>query len=603
MIQGSLMQNYNLLFKALSLLLLQVFSPIYAEKPNVLLILTDDQGYGDLSIHGNQHIKTPHLDALGRQSIRFDRFFVNSVCAPSRASILTGRYALRTGVFSVTRNGETIKPSEVTLGEAFKSAHYTTSFIGKWHSGSQYPSTPPGQGFDEFFGFTGGHINNYFDTTLLRGSKKEKTEGYITDVLTDEAIRFISDHRDQPFFCHLSYNAPHSPYQVPDEYFNRFDESKYKATVASHLGMCENIDHNVGRLLDTLDQKGLRENTIVLFLTDNGGTAGRRLYNAGMKGGKTSTDEGGSRVPLFVSWPKANWKPRVIEKLSAHIDLFPTLMDLCDIKAPKGPKLDGISLVPLLNGQEESWPDRTLFLHNGIDEKNRYPGAVRTERYRLNCSIPGPQSGSAAKNLDDKVRPWQLYDMHKDPGQKNNLAAKMPEKVSELSRLYETWVDNVSSEGRNRRALPVGYAEHNPVAIHASQSYFDQPIRYESGRGFANDWLTDWNTIEPKIWFDVDVVQDGTYEISLEYGSTFDKIELEASCQDSKCSNSVPKALAPEVKLPHRSKSVCRNRKWGVQPLGTLNLKKGKHKIELQATDFEGEGKVDFKSLILKRQT
>lgn len=590
----------NLIF--IYTLLALACSNLHADKPNVLLILTDDQGYGDLSIHGNPHIKTPHLDELGRQSVRFDRFFVNSVCAPSRASILTGRYALRTGVFSVTRNGETIKPSEVTLGEAFKSANYATSFIGKWHNGSQYPSTPIGQGFEHFFGFTGGHINNYFDATLLNGTEKVKTKGYITDVLTDEAIRFIDNHRNQPFFCHLSYNAPHSPYQVPDPYFDRFDKSKYKATVAAHLAMCENIDHNVGRLLQTLERKGLRENTIVLFLTDNGGTAGKRLYNAGMKGGKTSTDEGGSRVPLFMSWPKAGWQPRVIEKLSAHIDLYPTLLDLCSIQAPKGPKLDGISLVPLLNNQQDTWPDRTLFLHNGIDEKNRYPGAVRTERYRLNCSIPGPQSGSAAKNLDDKVRAWELYDIQKDPGQKNNLAKKMPEKVSELSRLYETWVDDISSEGRARRSLPVGYQEHNPVSLHASQAYFEQPIRYEV-RGFANDWLTDWQDKEPKIWFDVEVVQDGTYEVFLEYGSSFNKIELEASCKSSKCSNTIPKALAPEIKLPHRTKSFFRNRKWEVQPLGTLNLSKGKSKIELQAKAFEGEGKVDFKALILKRQT
>ena len=311
----------------------------YSEQnqPNVLLILTDDQGYGDLSLHGNPHLETPHLDALGRKSVRFDRFYVNSVCAPSRASILTGRYAVRTGVFSVTRNGEAIKPSEVTLGEAFKSSNYSTSFIGKWHSGTQYPCTPIGQGFDEFFGFTGGHINNYFDATLLRGAEPVKTKGYITDVLTDEAIGFISKKHKQPFFCHVSYNAPHSPYQVPDKYFDKYKQLKLKDKLAATWGMCESIDDNVGRLLKALEEQGLTENTIVLFLTDNGGVEGARFFNAGMKGRKTSTFEGGSRVPLFFHWPKAKWKPKVVEKLTAHIDLFPTLMDLCEITPPKGP--------------------------------------------------------------------------------------------------------------------------------------------------------------------------------------------------------------------------------------------------------------------------
>jgi arylsulfatase A len=576
----------------------------YSEtKPNVLLILTDDQGYGDLSLHGNPHLDTPHLDKLGRSSVRFDRFFVNSVCAPSRASILTGRYAVRTGVFSVTRNGEAIKPSEVTLGEAFKSADYQTAYFGKWHNGSQYPSTPIGQGFDEFLGFTAGHINNYFDAELLRGSQPVKTKGYITDVLTDEAINYMKD-QSEPFFCYLSYNAPHGPYQVPDSYYDKFNKKGFSPSVAGTWAMCENIDDNIGKLMYFLEKKELINNTIVLFLTDNGATSPKKIYNAGMKGGKTSTYEGGSRVPLFVHWPKANWGTHIVEELTAHIDLFPTLMDLCGIQAPKGPQLDGISLRPLLEGSKASWPERILYTHNGIDEKNKYPGAVRTKRYRLSCLLPGPNAGSAAKNLDHKVKPWELYDIIKDPGQKKNLAKKMPEKVLELSRLYDTWIEETFSDGRSRMPLPVGYAEHNPVSLHASQSYFDKSIRYESGRGFAHDWLTGWTNPDSTIWFDVHVVQEGNYEISLDYACLKSNagVELKVSSQDSFCKAKVKAALSPEIELPHRDsrgKATYRDRAWGQMKIGNLKLSKGRAQIKIEANQMVGDAVIDFKALNL----
>ena len=193
-----------------------------AAAPNVLLVMTDDQGYGDFSLHGNPHLRTPQIDALASQGVRFDRFFVNSFCAPTRAALLTGRWPLRTGCHGVTHNREAMRAEEVTLAEALRGAGYRTGCIGKWHNGKQFPLTPQGQGFDEFFGFTGGHWNDYFDATLLRGARPEPTHGYITDVLTAEAMRFISASKGAPFFCYVAYNAPHSPFQVPDAYFERF---------------------------------------------------------------------------------------------------------------------------------------------------------------------------------------------------------------------------------------------------------------------------------------------------------------------------------------------------------------------------------------------
>lgn len=490
----------------------------HAASPNVLLIITDDQGYGDFSIHGNPHVSTPHIDKLGHESVRFDRFFVNSFCAPTRAALLTGRWPVRTGVHGVTHNKEAMRPSEVTIAEALKSGGYRTACIGKWHNGEQFPFTPQGQGFDEVFGFNNGHWNNYFDAVLLRGSKPEQTKGYITDVLTDEAIKFITASKSQPFFCYLAYNAPHSPYQVPDAYFDKFKAKGFEDNVAAFYGMCENLDANVGRLLAHLETQRIAENTVVLFLTDNGGTAGVKIYNAGMRGGKTSVHEGGTRVPLFMRWPAAKWRPQVVKPIVSHIDVLPTLLDLCGVTKPEGPKVDGITLRPLLEGRE-IWPERTLFTHNPIDETNKFPGAVRTQKYRLVKEIKGAGGGSKAKANDASALPWQLYDMESDPAQEKDIANAHPDIVTDLSARYDAWFADISHDGLHRYPLPIGHTEHNPVELHAPQAYYDKPLKFACGPGFANDWLTNWTDAKAKVWFEVEVATEGDYEIALAYAA------------------------------------------------------------------------------------
>ena len=577
-------------------------STVSQEKPNILFIITDDQGYGDLSIHGNPNLETPNIDGIGRQAVRFDRFYVSSVCAPSRASILTGRYNLRTGTHGVTNNREAMKPGEVTLAEALKTGGYYSACIGKWHNGIQYPYNPTGQGFDEFIGFTGGHINNYFDAELIRGTKPEKTSGYITDVLTDEAIKFIENNKNKPFFCYLSYNAPHGPFQVPDKYFDKFREKGFDEVPSAIYGMCENIDENIGRLLDKVHQLGISDNTLVVFLTDNGGIGTTSIFNAGMKGGKTSVHEGGSRVPLFMHWPAAKWDPHVVKTITAHIDLYPTLLDLCGIIPPPGPAIDGISLRPLLEGSIDSFPDRTLFLHNPIDETNRYPGAVRNQKYRMVRKTPGPQAGSAAKNNDANALPWELYDMENDPGEKNDIAGNNPDLVKSLSSQYENWVNDISSEGLDRFALPVGYDENDPVLLHASQAYFSAPVRYESGRGFANDWLTGWSGIEGKIWFEIDVVKAGKYSLEIAYvcppedaGSV-----VKVSADGVSVETIVDPAPIVPVPLAHRDgNSSYKNRKWATLNAGIVELPAGKQNLLLEAKSMKREMIMDFKHLSL----
>ena len=574
-----------------------------AAPPNVLLIITDDQGYGDFSIHGNTHLQTPHIDKLARDGVQFERFYVNSFCAPTRAALLTGRWPLRTGCHGVTHNREAIRPSEVTMAEALKGGGYRSACIGKWHNGEQYPFTPAGQGFDDVFGFNNGHWNNYFDATLLRGTEPEPTKGYISDVLTDEAMKFINAHQKQPFFCYLAFNAPHSPYQVPDKYFDKFKAKGFEDNVAAFYGMCENIDDNVGRLLAQLDELQLAENTIVLFLTDNGGTAGVKIYNAGMRGGKVSVHEGGSRVPLFMRWPAAKWTPHVVTPIVSHIDLFPTLIDLCGVTAPNGPKLDGVSLRPLLEGKD-GWPERTLFTHNPIDETNKYPGAVRTQRYRLVREIKGPAGGSKAKANDDSATPWQLYDMKADPGEKDDIATANPDIVKRLAAKYDAWFTDISSEGLQRFPLPVGHTAHNPVELHAPQAYYDAPLEFANGPGFANDWLTNWTDAKAKVWFEVDVVTEGEYDVELAYDCpTADAGSIiRLSAGSSVMEAAVKAAPIKDVELPHRDevgKARYRNREWANLKLGTLNLKRGPARLTLEALSVPGAQVMDFKHLKL----
>ena len=575
-----------------------------ADKPNIIVILADDQGYADLGINGNPYVSTPYIDSLATDGARFYRFFVNSFCAPTRAALLTGRYPVRCGVWGVTHNHEAMRPSEVTLAEAFGAAGYRTACIGKWHNGEQYPFTPTGQGFDLFFGFHNGHINNYFNTTLLRGSQPEPTTGYITDVLTDEADRFIREDSAEPFFCYLAYNAPHSPYQVPDDYYERFRAKGFDESVSAFWGMCENIDDNVGRLLYTLESTGLADNTIVIFLTDNGGTAGVKIFNAGMRGGKTSVHEGGCRVPLHIRWPGRISPGIAVTQIASHIDVFPTLLQLAGIAAPEGPPVDGTSLVPLLTKAKEVWPDRMLFTHNPISQTNRYPGAVRTEQFRLVREIKGAQGGSSARDGDASVGAWQLYDMLADPAETQDIASQYPDAVQELSQRYEQWVDDTRAEPLQQFSIPVGYEQERPVWLFAPQAIVEAPLRYANGPGFAHDWLTNWTDPNSTITFDIEVKKAGKYHIDLQYGCDLKDAGATVSVTVAGQTNSVKvvAAPAPEISLPHRDqrgRGRYRNREWSLLPVGSFELPLGRQPLILNARPLSNQAVMDLKAVRL----
>jgi len=346
----------------------------------------------------------------------------------------------------------------------------------------------------------------------------------------------------------------------------------------------------------------------VLFLTDNGGTAGVKIYNAGMRGGKTSMHEGGTRVPLFMRWPMAKWRPHVVKPIVSHIDLFPTLLDLCGVKPPAGPKLDGISLRPLLESAGASaWPERVLFTHNPIDETNKFPGAVRTQRHRLVREIKGPGGGSKAKANDASAAAWQLYDMETDPGEEKNIAKDRPDLVEKLAKLYDAWFADISRDGLQRFPLPVGHTGHNPVELHAPQAYFDKPLQFANGPGFANDWLTGWTDAKAKVWFDLDITATGDYAIELAFAcppaDAGSKLRLTVAGESLEAV--VPAAPAPEIPLPHRDaigRERYRDREWATLELGTLKLPQGPARLTLEALSKPGATVIDFKHVKLQRQ-
>ncbi len=476
-----------------------------AAKPNVILIMTDDQGYGDLACLGNSIIKTPGLDALYGESVRLSDFHVDPCCSPTRAALLTGRYSTRAGVWHTVCGRSLLAKDEVTMANVFASAGYRTGIFGKWHLGDNYPFRPQDRGFQEVLVHGAGGVgnspdywgNDYFDDTYFHNGRPETFKGYCTDVWFNEAMTFIRANRGRPFFCYVPTNVPHGPYRVPEKYAAPY-KGKAPAKMANFYGMITNFDENLMRLERELKDLGLRENTILVFLTDNGTAAGVRLdrsghvtegFNAGMRGAKIWEYEGGHRVPCFIRWPAGGiGGGRNVEPLTAHFDLLPTLIDLCGLKQPAGVKMDGASLAPLLRGADRNRPKRTLFVHNQrVDHPVKWKNCqVMTDRWRL-------------------VNGGELYDIKADPGQRKNVAEAHPEVVQQLRKAYETWWADISTHFAAYPASIIGSDKANPTAL----------------------WTHDWHG--PQLWHQsqvkggpdrngfwaIEVARDGRYEIEL----------------------------------------------------------------------------------------
>lgn len=558
-------------------------------KPNVLVILADDQGWGDLSVNGNTNLATPHVDSLASAGAMFDRFYVCPVCSPTRSEFLTGRYHPRSGVFNVSTGGERMSLAEKTIADTFKAAGYATGAFGKWHNGMQYPYHPRGRGFDEFYGFCSGHWGDYFDAPLEHNGRLVTGTGYIIDDLAEHAMRFMEQHRKQPFFCYVPFNSPHTPAQVPDRFYSKFahltltmrDRDPERENVdktRAILAMCENVDWNVGRLLQKLDALKLADNTIVIYFSDNGPNGWR--WNGGMKGRKGSVDEGGVRAPFFIRWPGRIPGGAKISKIAGAIDLLPTLADLAGIPVVSAKPLDGVSLKPLLLGGAKDRPDRMIFSH--------WAGkvSVRTQRHRF-------------------VVPGQLFDMVADPGQDRNVAKEQPEVAARLSSAVEKWKGELlPSLGKQEWPFTVGYRELPITQLPARDGVPHGNVK-RSARAPNCSFFTNWTSADDRITWDVEVATAGRYEAVVYY--TCPKADtgsvIEIGFNGSRIEASVSEAHNPPLRgqehdrFPREGESLVKDFK--PMRLGVMDLKPCRGELTLRALKVSGKTVMDVRLILL----
>jgi len=475
--------------------------------PNIIFILTDDQGYGELGCHGNPVIKTPHLDRLHRESVRLTNYHAGPTCAPTRAGLMTGHFHNSTGVWHTIGGRSLLRQDEFSLANAFSDAGYRTGLFGKWHLGDNYPYRPQDRGFHEVATHGGGGIgntpdywgNNYNDDHYAVNGDWTPFDGYCTDIWFNEGLKFIERNRERPFLCFITTNAPHGPFIVDDRYSRQYDDQVPTESRANFFGMITCIDENVGALRRRVDELGLTENTLLIFMTDNGTAHGCATgegqfiedgYNAGMRGVKGSEYEGGHRVPFFLHWPEGGLnKGRDVPELTANVDIMPTLLDLCGI--PSSREFDGVSIASLLHEKTSAWPDRTLVTDSQritTPEKWR-KSATMTQRWRL-------------------INGVELYDIEADPGQTSDVAMDHPDVAARLRADYDTWWEKVSQQFDGTIPIPIGHDDEPSMRLN------------------AHDWRNPeaecaWNQSQVRAahlcngYWEIDVAMGGSYRFEL----------------------------------------------------------------------------------------
>ena len=501
---------------------------VAASKPNIVLIVTDDQGWWDVSSHGNKDIETPNLDRLASEGVELTRFYVQPVCAPTRAGLMTGRHYLRTGLYNTRFGGDTLHAGERTLAEALQQAGYRTGIFGKWHMGEYRRFHPDQRGFDEAVFFSAGHTERYWEPdALLKDGRPIRVRGHITDVLTDAASTFVRSSQDRPFFLYMAYNVPHTPLLVSDALHEKYRAKGVGTNDARIYGLVEQCDAAIGRLLEVIDSEGLTEDTVVLFMSDNGGVS--RHYRAGLRGGKASVYEGGVLSPFFAKWPGRFEAGRKTDARGSHLDLFPTLLEIAGVEEPSDRPIDGRSLLPLLNGETDESPHERLF-------------------HIWDRHAPSMGSRWAVAGRRYKLVGAELYDLESDPGEQRDIASQKPEVAASLRREFVEWLADVTA-GRTFEPvpIPVGDRLEDPVDLlpswarhkgqHASvvmerhrdpvppAPLGDRPVEESTVYTFGAYY---WDTIE--AWrepgesaaWTIDVAEAGEYEITLVYGCDLD---------------------------------------------------------------------------------
>lgn len=481
-----------------------------AAQPNVIFIITDDQGYGDLGCTGNPVVKTPHVDKLASESTGLSDYHVGPTCSPTRCSLLTGHWTNRTGVWHTIMGRSMLRENEVTLGQMFKDAGYQTGMFGKWHLGENYPYRPEDRGFTEVYRHGGGGVgqtpdvwdNSYFDGSYFHNGQIVPAKGFCTDVFFDQAGGFIRKcaAEKKPFLAYISTNAPHGPLHAPQKYLDMYQDQPDR--LAAFFGMITNVDDNVGKTRELIKSLGIEKDTIFIFTTDNGTASGRNVFNAGMRGGKGSPYDGGHRVPFFMHWPAGGYdKKHDVKTLTHMVDIVPTLLELTGSPKPKEVKFDGVSLVKLLKpgSNDVVWPDRFVISDSQrvMDPIKWRGSAVMSEQYRL-------------------INGKELYDIDADPGQTKNLSKELPEVVAKMRAFYDGWWAELEPTFSQTTEIYLGHPE-NPVSTLTAHDWIQKVYPpWNQGTIRTNGWQKKGKENPKHVGFwAVKVVSDGKYRISV----------------------------------------------------------------------------------------
>ncbi len=561
-------------------------------QPNIILVMTDDQGYWDTGISGNPDIETPTIDRMAAEGVTFTRFYANMVCAPTRAGLMTGRHYLRTGLYNTRFGGDTLGQKETTLAQVLKSAGYRTGLFGKWHLGRYAQYQPHRRGFDHFFGHYHGHIERYTnpDQVVVNGQPVE-TRGYVSDLFTDAAIDFIARSKSQPFFCFLAYNAPHSPFLLDtshygqpegDKLIEKYLAKKLPLREARIYAMVERIDQNLKRLFQSVQDQGIEQETIVIFTSDNGGVS--RGYKAGLKGSKASAYEGGIRVPFVVRWPGHFPAGKKTDAMVAQIDLFPTFCELAGVDVPEDVYLDGKSILSLMQQGEGKSPHKYLYHTWDRYIPNPYHRwSIHGERFKLVLHN--------TQGKKKKIEPMgQLYDLKADPGETRDLARKYPKETQALRTEFLRWFDDVTAgQVYQPTAIPVGDVLEPAVELQPSWATLKGDGLEYSFDGYDWDTIDNWESGQGAAVWQIDVLKSGRYAVELSYGYRSEQAEsgqINISVGENKIQKTLPMSVNKNVFIKTSA--------------GALELNKGKQKLIVKAANAEGLKGLRLNSIWLK---